>query len=201
MNYIINIIVVIAITLSSAFTLNAFAEETATQKGYVSDDLFIYMHAGPGTNYKILGTVTAGAEVKVTGEQENNYSEIIDDRNRMTWVESKYISSTPGIRFTISDLKNKLASSSDFTSQLDGEVNELKSKINTLTEEKAELTKQLSATSLTLEKTKEQIKNQDGDIKKQWFFTGAAVLGIGLLLGLIIPKLFGRRRGSMDSWS
>ena len=51
-----------------------------------------------------------------------------------------------------------------------------------------------------LEKTQSKVKNQDTDIKKQWFFNGAIVLGIGLILGLILPKFFARRRSNMDSW-
>jgi SH3 domain protein len=39
------------------------------------------------------------------------------------------------------------------------------------------------------------------NILKEWFFTGAIVLGIGLILGLILPKLFTRKRNTMQSWS
>lgn len=201
MNYVINAIVLITISLSSSFLLVANAEENTPSQGYISDDLFIYMHAGPGTNYRILGTVIAGTEVKVTGKADNEYSEIIDEKGRATWIESKYLTSQPGLRFVVAELNGKLASSSDFTSQLDGEVNALKNKINTLTDEKKELTSELDSIKLALEKTEAKVKDQDTNIKKQWFFTGAAVLGIGLLLGLIIPRLFSRRRGSMESWS
>jgi SH3 domain protein len=44
------------------------------------------------------------------------------------------------------------------------------------------------------------LKDQDTNIKKEWFFNGAIVLVIGLLLGLILPRLAARRKGSMDNW-
>lgn len=200
MNYVINVIVFITITLSSSFSVTA--EENNYQQGYISDDLFIYMHAGPGTNYRILGTITAGSEIKITGKVDNEYSEIIDDKSRATWVETKYLTTKAGIRFVVADLNGKIANSSDFTSQLDGEVNALKSKLNVLTNEKKKLADELNTVKTTLEDTRAKVKDQDTNIKKQWFFNGALVLGIGLLLGLLLPKLLNRRRGSsMESWS
>ena len=94
-----------------------------------------------------------------------------------------------------------MAASTDFSSQLDGEVNELKSTVNTLTQDKKKLTAELAQLTETLAKTRTKIKGQDLDIQKKWFFNGAMVLGVGLILGLILPRVFARRRGSMDNWS
>lgn len=191
----------IAIILSSSLSLSTQAAENNYKQGYISDELFIYMHAGPGTNYKILGSILAGSEVKITGSEDNGYSEVIDNKNRATWVESKYLSTKAGLRFVVAELKGKIASSSDFSSQLDGEVNELKSKVNLLTNDKKKLSSELKKLTSTLTKTQSKIKDQDTNIKKQWFFNGALVLGVGLILGLILPRFFTRRRGAMDSWS
>lgn len=201
MNNVINVIAVLAITLSSSLFASALAAENNYKQGYISDELFIYMHSGPGTNYRILGTIIAGSEVKITGSSDNGYSEIIDNKNRATWVESKYVSTEPGLRVVVADLNSKISSSSDFTSQLDGQVNELKSKVNSLTNDKMKLTAELKQVTATLTETQTKIKDQDTNIKKQWFFNGAMVLGVGLILGLILPRFFARRRGSMDSWS
>ncbi len=201
MNNVINVIAVIAIILFSSPISLANAEENNYTRGYISDELFIYMHAGPGTNYRILGTIIAGSEIQVTGAQDNGYSEIIDPKNRATWVESKYITNKAGLRFTVAELKNKLSNSSDFTSQLDGEVNDLTNKVNLLTNDKKKLTAQLKQLRETLLKTRTKIKDQDTNIKKQYFFYGAMVLGAGLLFGLILPIFFKRRRASMNSWS
>jgi len=201
MNNVINVIAVLAISLSSSLFVSALAAENNYKQGYISDELFIYMHSGPGTNYRILGTIIAGSEVKITGSSDNGYSEIIDNKNRATWVESKYVSTEPGLRVVVADLNSKISSSSDFTSQLDGQVNELKSKVNSLTNDKMKLTAELKQVTATLTETQTKIKDQDTNIKKQWFFNGAMVLGVGLILGLILPRFFARRRGSMDSWS
>jgi len=201
MNNVINVIAIIAITLSSSLFLSAQAAENNYKQGYISDELFIYMHAGPGTNYRILSTIVAGSEIKITGSVDNEYSEVIDETDRTGWVESKYVTTQAGLRFVVAELNGKIASSSDFTSQLDGEVNELKSKLNSLANDKKKLTAELKKLNKTLDKTQSKIKDQDTNIKKQWFFNGALVLGIGLILGLILPRFFSRRRGAMESWS
>lgn len=177
---------------------SAQAEET--QQGYISDELHIFMHAGPGTNYRILGTINAGTQIQITGKSSNDYSEIIDDKNRKTWVETKYITHQPGLRFVVADLNGKLASSGDYNAQLDGEVNELKSAIALIKQEKEKLQAEFKQVQHQLKQTQSKVKDQDTRIKKQWFFNGAIVLGIGLILGLILPKFFTRRRSSMNSW-
>jgi len=201
MNNVINVIAILAITLTSSLFSNAQAAENNYKQGYISDELFIYMHAGPGTNYRILGTVIAGSEIQITGSEDNGYSEIIDDKNRATWVESKYVSTQAGLRQKVTELNGKIAKSTDFTSQLDGEVNELKSKVNLLTNDKEKLSAELKQLTDTLTQTRTKIEDQDTNIKKQYFFYGAMVLGLGLVFGLILPMLFARRRSSMDNWS
>ena len=201
MNNVINVIAFLAITLASSLFIPAQAADSNYNQGYISDELFIYMHTGPGKKFRILGTINAGSKVQITGSVDGGYSEIIDNKDRTAWVESKYVTTQPGLRFVVAELNGKIATSSDYSSQLDGEVNELKSKVNLLTNDKKKLSAELQKLTATLEKTQTKIKDQDTNIKKQWFFNGALVLGVGLILGLILPRLFARRRGSMDSWS
>lgn len=35
------------------------------QDNYISDELFTYMHSGPGTQFRILGSIDAGEKVTV----------------------------------------------------------------------------------------------------------------------------------------
>lgn len=192
---------IIPLTLALTCSLLVQAEEsTPLTQAFIIDELSIYMHAGPGTNYRILGTINAGAEIKTTGLTEKDYSEIIDDKDKKTWVESKYITKNPGLRFVAAELNGKIASADDFASQLDGEVNALKSTIANLQKENKQLTSESKKLKTTLANTSNKLKGQDTSIKKQWFFNGAIVLGFGLILGLILPRFFSRRRSNMDNW-
>lgn len=184
--------------------LSVQAQETNSsqdKQGFITDDLTIYMHAGPGTNYRILGTINAGAQVKISGKSDKGYSEITDDKNRVTWVQTKYLNTKPGLRFVVAELNNKITSNNDYTNQLDGEVNQLRSSVEILTKNKDKLLVQLKQVEQKLKLTESKVKDQDTKILTQRFYNGAIVLGVGLLLGLIIPRFFARRRRSMDSWS
>ena len=83
---------------------------------------------------------------------------------------------------------------------LTNQLNDAVSEIDALKSERSDLQNSISALNMDLTQTKSQLKNQDTSIKKQWFFNGAMVLGVGLLLGLIIPRLFSRRKTSMENW-
>ncbi|WP_286262816.1 TIGR04211 family SH3 domain-containing protein [Thalassotalea atypica] len=185
-----------------SFSLFSVAQEQESDfaDGYISDDLFIYMHAGAGTNYRILGTIIAGTPIKVTGESLNDYSEIIDEKGRKTWVESKYVSLKPGLRFVVAELNSQIVAGSDTETTLKSNLTnaqqslaELRNKNNELTDQLTQLTNELSTTKLAL-------KSQDIDIQKEWFYNGAIVLVIGLLLGIILPYIASRKR-KVDSWT
>ncbi|MFT6902931.1 MAG: SH3 domain protein [Colwellia sp.] len=190
----------VGLALSLSFSLLAEDTPSNLDSGYISDDLFIYMHSGAGNNYRILGSINSGTEVKVTGQYENDYTEIIDDKNRNVWVESKYISLKPGLRFVIAELNERLANTTSNTDSMSEELVQAKNTIENLSSEKAQLNNEISQLNKTLMVTRSKLKDQDTNIKKEWFFNGAIVLVIGLLLGLILPRLAARRKGSMDNW-
>ncbi len=187
------------------FSISSFSiaqeQDSSYADGYISDDLFIYMHAGPGTNYRILGTVIAGTQIQVTGDQSDDYSEVIDDKGRKTWIESKYLTNKPGLRFVVAELNAQLANASEAESNTQLELSKAKDSLITLRDKNNQLTDQLTQLTNELSSTKLSLKSQDVDIQKEWFFNGAIVMVIGLLLGLILPRVFTRKKSSMSSWS
>lgn len=195
--------------LASAFIALSFISKAAETEqtinndltaAFISDDLFIYMHAGPGNNYRILGSINAGDEVQLTGNQDNGYTEIIDGKNRTTWVESKYVSTKPGLRVAIAELNAKLADSEDISSQTSEDLSNANREIASLNQQTEELNQKINQLTRELSQTQSQLSNQDLELKKEYFFNGAIVLGIGLLFGLILPRLAIRKKSSMDNW-
>jgi len=191
------------------FTSSLLAEETVSPvdssfdnltSAYISDDLYIYMLAGPGKNYKILGSITAGEEIKLTGVVQNDYSQIVDNKNRTTWVESKYINQSTGLRVVIAELNGQLANREDGNMQLTGQLTKAQSEIKTLSQSSTKLASELALLKQQLAVSQESLANQDTDLKKEWFFNGAIVLFVGLVLGLIIPRIPVRKKASMQNW-
>lgn len=190
----------LALICSMSFIFVANAAESNSTDGYISENLFVYMHSGAGKNYRILGTINSGEKVQVTGESNNDYSQVITEANKTGWVESKHVSAKPGMRYVIADLNEKLASFQAQNNDVATQLESTRRQIESLKTEKSELQNNIAALNMELAQTKSQLKNQDTDIKKQWFFNGAIVLGIGLLFGLVLPRLFSKRKSSMENW-
>ncbi|MCJ8319084.1 MAG: TIGR04211 family SH3 domain-containing protein [Colwellia sp.] len=186
------------------FALPLFAAQELAPKAeqaYITDELFVYMHAGSGNNYRIVGTTNAGSQIKLTGLSENNYTQIVDENNKKTWIESKYITEQAGLRFVVAELNAQLAAATELNSQLDSQLNNVKANTSNLNDKNGQLNTEIATLKNQLATSQSKLKTQDTDVQKQWFFTGAIVLAIGLVLGLVIPRLGGRRRGgNMDNW-
>ena len=150
------------------FTSSLLAEEqsdvsTASPEkltsAYISDDLFIYMLAGSGKNYRILGTIIAGDEIQLTGKIENGYTQIIDSKNRSTWVESQYINDTAGLRFVVAELNGKLA--------INEETNQLTlNQLNSANAELEQLSQQTKKTECRVNQFKTATNNHSIKAKK-----------------------------------
>ena len=185
---------------------SAFAQEqtqatdSADKTAYISDELFIYMHTGPGKNYRIIGSITAGSEIILTGKKQAGYTQLVDNKDRTAWVEDKYINEQAGLRNIVAELNSKLASYADQESKQAATLSEQQLQIEKLATENNVLTKKLAKSEQELASTKQKLKDQDTEILTQWFFNGAIVLGIGLILGIILPHLSARKRKT-TSWS
>ena len=197
MKKIIHLIMFFALSLT--LPLSAQESQVEMAKGFVSDELFVYMHTGAGNNYRILGSVTAGSEVKLTGLVENNYTQIMD-KDREAWVESKYITKKPGLRFVVAELNSQLASATDLNSQLDAQLNDTKSAFSRLNDKNSQLNNDIASLNNQLSAVQGKLKDQDTNLKKEWFFNGAIVIAIGIFIGLILPFLASKRR-KRDSWT
>lgn len=185
--------------ISSSICLQTNAQESTTQ-GYISDELPIFVHSGPGKNYRILGTVTSGSEIKITGNAKNDYSEVIDEKGRTIWLESKYVKTQPGLRVIIAQLNAKLADLEGSSSALSESLLRANKKVDQYSGEKTQLNNEISVLNKTLSEVKLKLKDQDTNIKKEWFFNGAIVLCVGLILGLVIPRLSSNKKSNMGSW-
>ncbi len=185
--------------ISSGIYLQASAQANTTQ-GYISDELPIFVHSGPGKNYRILGTVTSGSEVQITGNSKDDYSEVIDDKDRTVWLESKYVTSEPGLRVIIAQLNSKLADLEGNSSAISESLLRANKKVDQYSSEKTQLNNEISSLNKTLSEVSLKLKDQDTSIKKEWFFNGAIVLCIGLVLGLVLPRLSSSKKSNMGSW-
>ena len=162
---------------------------------YVSDDLFTYVHSGPGTKYKIIGSVDAGEKIKVLETNENaGFTQIKDLKGRIGWISSKYASKQPGLKERFEKLEIRFAK---LDTQLRAAQDNLKShdsKVLELENTNSRLNKELQQVQALNGDLNEQMDTERIDLLLRWFTYGGIVGGIGLLLGLILPSLVSSRR-------
>ena len=167
---------------------------------YISDDLYTYLHAGPGRNYRILGSVLAGTRVtQLQIDTESNFVEIIDDKQRTGWVDATFITNRSSIRETLPDLEEQLKTTAASLTAKRQEGELLNQQIADLTTRNEQLNKELNDLQQENAAIQERLNNQDQSALVEWFTRGGIVALGGIIIGVIIAYLPKKRRRN-DQW-
>ncbi|CAI9392906.1 TPA: SH3 domain-containing protein [Citrobacter amalonaticus] len=191
--------------------LSATAVSHAEEKRYVSDELNTWVRSGPGDNYRLVGTVNAGEEViLLQTDASTNYAQVKDSTGRTAWIPMKELNSTPSLRTRVPDLENQVKTLTDKLNNIDTtwnqrtadmqqKVSQSDSVINGLKEENQKLKNELIVAQKKVSAANLQLDDKQRTIIMQWFMYGGGVLGLGLLLGLILPHMIPSRKRK-DRW-
>jgi SH3 domain protein len=197
------IILVFLCIASSLLSLQSLAQEPNDSEGeirYISDDLFTYLHAGPGRNFRILGTVVAGTRVTLLQEDaEKNFAEIIDDKQRTGWIDAEFISVSSSVRALVPGLQQQVEDTEQTIQQQRVSNDLLNQQIADLTSQNTNLKTKLSNAEKENAKITQTLADYDQTAQMEWFTRGGIVAVISLLLGIILTYLPKKRRRN-DSW-
>ncbi|WP_036800584.1 TIGR04211 family SH3 domain-containing protein [Photobacterium marinum] len=185
----------------------------AAQVRYISDDLFTYMHRGPSTQYRIIGSVNSGTKVTLLEtNKESGFSKVTDSRGRTGWVNTDFISTQKGLKERypalekeLSEVKTALAEAqSSGDEKMASLKNSLQIRTDQITElesQNNQLNEQLMSSQAEIRELRAKIDTQKDDLLMKWFTYGGMVAGAGLLFGLILPHLIPRRRKRNNGWA
>ena len=165
---------------------------------YISDELFIYLHAGPGRDFRILGSITAGTTVSLLEvDSSAGYAQIEDDRGRTGWVESKFVSRIPSIRAELTQARERVA---EQQIEVDEALNAMrKAKRDRQDAEEQRLSLNRSLTKSLEEKAElaRVIDRKDRNDQMRWFTRGTVLALVSVLLGFLLG-LYARKRGKSN---
>lgn len=189
--------------------LSATAVSHAEETRYVSDELNTWVRSGPGDNYRLVGTVNAGEEVTLL-QSDANYGQIKDSSGRTAWIPLKELNTTPSLRTRVPDLENQVKTLTDKLNNIDTtwnqrtadmqqKVAQSDSVINGLKEENQKLKNELIVAQKKVSAANLQLDDKQRTIIMQCFMYGGGVMGIGLLLGLVLPHMIPSRKRK-DRW-
>ena len=170
------------------------------QSRYISDNVFLYLLNGPGTDYRILGSIEAGQPITLQGETQGDYSKIVDHKGREGWVPTNLISSTPSFREQVSTLTNEL-------NEAKAKLAEVLNSTGNQTDEVAELKAQLAEAQTMLAKANQERENLkiavDHSAQKAQFALwreGGIIAAAGLVVGVILVYLPRPQRRNRKRW-
>ncbi len=170
------------------------------QPRFISDNVFLYILNGPGTEYRILGSIEAGQPITLLGESQGDYSKIVDHKGREGWIQTNLISDTPSFREQVPTLTNELATvkaklDEVLSTKDDGvdQVAELQSKVS-------ELESTLSKTVQERDSLKVAVDRSADEARYALWREGAVIGGIGLLLGVLLVYIPRPQRRNKKRW-
>jgi len=162
---------------------------------YVDDKLTITFRSGPGMERKILEYLTTGAQMELLEDGEEWVRVRLTDGTE-GWVMKQYVSTIKPSRLQLEELQQahaSLVSRSDELSKANETLTAANQKANAALEEK---TKALAELTREHEELKQSSDASSFQMRKYliFFFSGAGILFIGILLGLVMKR---QRRKSM----
>jgi SH3 domain protein len=201
----------VSLSLMSVSIVEAAEERWVTDRGEFT------MRSGKSTSNKIIRMLKSGTRVELLEtDSESGYSLVRMSTGREGWVVSRYLLKAPPALVRLPQLEKDLgrvAQLSDERQALQSEVRLLSSDNKKLSAELQRI-KKVSANAVKLDsentKLRENLSSSRSRISvleednrklaskatRQWFLVGAGVLVVGLLLGLIIPRLKVRKKSS-----
>lgn len=187
------------------------AQQALADTRYVSDNIFTFIHNGPGTQYRILGSVKAGEPLEVKAVNgEAGFTQVVDGRGRDGWIKSSELQSQISLREQLPQVEKERDELKARLQNLNGDNEkrfaEKDGQLAAQSKEIAALKAQLASQGEEMNNLKEQndaltqsYDNQEHDMQMDWFIRGGAMVGAGILLGILLPML-PRRRSRGDRW-
>lgn len=193
------------------------------QTKYISDELQITLRTGPALDRKITKMLTSGAPVEVISANDDGYSRVKTLSGAKGWVLNRFLMDSPSARSRLQVISEKEVLFLEQVNQIQSlrqevtnnarEIKQVNTKNSQLIAELKQV-KGVAADTLAINKknkklevslSKSEAKQSDLQIENNslrknteqaWFLRGAGVILLGMILGLLVPKLRSKKKGS-----
>ena len=192
------------------FFLSVGISSAYAETQYVTENLSTFLRKGAGEQFKIAGSIQAGEAVTVL-DKKDRYTLIRDSKNREAWILSSELSPNASSKLENPKLKSQIQELSLKLNRLDDAWQQRTAEMQRRTKQAEQQSSELLEQNSQLKRELEITKNKNRDLEAmldagkreiaiQWFIYGGSVLGVGLLIGLILPLIMPKRR-RRDGWA
>ncbi len=188
------------LAITTVCALFAAVRAGAEQRAFISEDLYVFLHRGPSTQFKIIGTLTAGTPITVTARNDDSgFVEVSDGQGKSGWVEARYLSDSVSRRARLEEVERDLKKVQESHAGSGAKLASYEQEVRRLQTDNEQLESKNNLLESEVKRAQNELAASDQDHQMTWFRNGAIVLGVGLLLGLLIPRLSLPRRRN-NSW-
>jgi SH3 domain protein len=166
----------------------------------ITDDLTVFIHTGSSRNYRIIGTILAGAPVTVLfREGEPEFIQIVDRDGQKGWIEAQYLSSTGSIRELLPSLQQQVATLNQQLTTLREQHQQVRSQKILLEQQNNRIAGELANVLKVSGELQIKVDNADNTAMIEWFTRGGIVAVICVLFGILITY-FPKKRSRDGQW-
>lgn len=167
---------------------------------HITDDLTVFIHTGSTRNYRIIGTILAGAKVKVLDRKgEPEFVQIMDVEGRKGWIEGQYLSSTGSIRDQLPSLQEQVATLNQQLSTLREQHQQARNQSAALEQQNKRIADELLKAKEVTAELQMKVDNADNTAMIEWFTRGSILAVICVFLGILITY-FPKKRSRDSQW-
>lgn len=183
-----------------SYAQEAQTNSTDAKTAYIIDDLYTFMRSGASKNHRLLGSVDAGAKLTLLSAEENGFVKIKDDKGREGWIETKFVTETPGLHQQYNELSSEISSIQEKLRQAQIELPQLHEQNQILTNQNKQLSEQITKLKETLTQERAKKEATSSEEKRQLLTYGGAIAFLGLFLGIILTIVLSRRK-RYEGWA
>lgn len=177
-----------ALLFLTASTLALPIDAQAQELGYVRSFIRLNLRSGAGTQFKILGGVETGDELRILQRGES-WTRVETQEGQVGWIPAGYLETEPPPTLRLQQLEAE-------TGTLRTALEELRTEAAQLREENATLASTDSGQREEIEALKiDNYELRAGSRYQEWI-TGALILVLGMLLGAFLHRNSTRRPSS-----
>ena len=174
----------------------ALAPQAVAQNWYVNVEIKSALRTGPGLERKILAFVSTGERVVEVLEENEEWSHVRLASGKEGWMPKRYLTTAKPDNLLLEELKAQHADLEVRAAQLEEENRQLKTQNEQMTSSLGSKTSAMDNLTRDFDALKKEADAKRFQMRKYlvFFFSGAGILFIGILLGLVMKRQ--RRRSS-----
>jgi SH3 domain protein len=175
-----------------------FAAQAPTR--FISDDVYTFIHGGPGTEFRILGSVEAGQPITLLDNTDGDFTQIIDHKGREGWVLTSLVTDQPSFRERFPEMEAQLKQANEQLNQITQNTDNTEEYLILANEKVTELNAALTIAVKQRDEAELKVQHGVDNRRYQMWQQGGLIGGMGALIGIILVYLPRPQRRKNSRW-